>query len=215
MYRNQAELKLSFQNAQATFSQGGYSVATAIDGKTARNKNGWAISGQIGKPHFASFEVKEDFAFWGGCTLLFTLKQEYSDNRHTLGRFRLAVTNAPRPVSYGVPQEIKDIFAVSDSNRTAEQRKKIIQAYKKSSPARIALVKSLTKASEALPADPQEVALRKLLEEARTPVPLPPEIVRLRRAVRLSEEQLIQKRVIGAQDLTWALINTPAFLFNR
>jgi hypothetical protein len=114
-----------------------------------------------------------------------------------------------------VPQEIKDIFAVSDSNRTAEQRKKIIQAYKKSSPARIALVKSLTKASEALPADPQEVALRKLLGEARTPVPLPPEIVRLRRAVRLSEEQLIQKRVIGAQDLTWALINTPAFLFNR
>ena len=215
MYRNQAEFKLSFQNAQATFSQGGYSVATAVDGKTARNKNGWAISGQIGKPHFASFEVREDFAFWGGCTLLFTLKQEYSDNRHTLGRFRLAVTNAPRPVSYGVPQEIKDIFAVSDSNRTAEQRKKIIQAYKKSSPARIALVKSLTKASEALPADPQEVALRKLLEEARTPVPLPPEIVRLRRAVRLSEEQLIQKRVIGAQDLTWALINTPAFLFNR
>ncbi len=215
VYRNEAELKFSFQNALATFSQNGYPVATAVDGKTVRDKNGWAISGQIGKRHLASFEVKENFNFQGGCRLFFTIKQEYSDNRHMLGRFKLAVTNAPRPVSYGIPKEIKDIFVVSESKRTDQQRKKVIQAYKDSDPIRLGLVKSLAKANQPLPADPKEGVLRQALERARMPILLPPEIVRLRRAVRLSEEQLLQKRVIGAQDLTWALINTPAFLFNR
>jgi hypothetical protein len=47
------------------------------------------------------------------------------------------------------------------------------------------------------------------------PLPLPPEVARLRRARDLSAKQLANKRVIGAQDLAWALINTPSFLFNR
>jgi len=57
--------------------------------------------------------------------------------------------------------------------------------------------------------------LETTLFNAEKPLPLPPEIVRLRRALSLSEKQLSNKRVIGAQDLAWALINTPAFLFNR
>jgi len=53
------------------------------------------------------------------------------------------------------------------------------------------------------------------LAAAEKPLGLPPEVTRLRRALSLSEKQLADKRVIGAQDLAWALINTPAFLFNR
>jgi len=39
--------------------------------------------------------------------------------------------------------------------------------------------------------------------------------VQLRKDVDLSKHQLEEKRLTAAQDLTWALINTPSFLFNR
>ena len=58
-------------------------------------------------------------------------------------------------------------------------------------------------------------SLENALKTAELPLPLPPEVARLRRARDLSAKQLANKRVIGAQDLAWALINTPSFLFNR
>jgi hypothetical protein len=41
------------------------------------------------------------------------------------------------------------------------------------------------------------------------------ELVRLEREVAKSEEMLKNRRLVGVQDLGWALINNPAFLFNR
>jgi hypothetical protein len=41
------------------------------------------------------------------------------------------------------------------------------------------------------------------------------ELARLAAEVKQSETQLANKRLIGVQDLAWALINSPAFLFNR
>ena len=41
------------------------------------------------------------------------------------------------------------------------------------------------------------------------------ELARLQAVVQRSEEQLKNKRLIGIQDLAWALINNPAFLFNH
>ena len=46
-------------------------------------------------------------------------------------------------------------------------------------------------------------------------LPVSSRIARLRRAMDLSKGQLGKKRLIGAQDIAWALINTPSFLFNR
>jgi hypothetical protein len=37
----------------------------------------------------------------------------------------------------------------------------------------------------------------------------------LNAAVKVAEELAKNERLAGAQDLTWALINSPAFLFNR
>jgi hypothetical protein len=37
----------------------------------------------------------------------------------------------------------------------------------------------------------------------------------MRRAVELSQEQLKNKRLTVAQDVVWALINNPAFLYNH
>ncbi len=41
------------------------------------------------------------------------------------------------------------------------------------------------------------------------------ELKKLQAAVAQSSQQLAQQRLLGAQDLAWALINSPAFLFNH
>ena len=214
-YHNELPQKLSFENSLATFSQGGYPVASAVDGKVAPSGNGWAISPQMGNVHFASFQVKQKLSFKGPLQLTFTLKQEFQSGQHSLGRFRLAVTDVPAPISYGLPKEVKAIFAIAKDKRTAEQKTKLSDAFKKSNPERVLLTHSLNKANKPLPKDPKLVKLQKSLADAKIPVVLPPEIARLRRALGLSKNHLTNKRLVGAQDLSWALINTPAFLFNR
>ena len=138
----------------------------------------------------------------------FTLKQEFNSGQHSLGRFRLAVTDADIPVSYGVPNEVKTIFAVAKEKRTKEQNSKLEGAFKKLNSERVHLVRLLNEANKPLPQDPKMVAFEKALTQSQKPVVLPPEVARLRRAFGLSKKQLDTKRLIGAQDLAWALINT-------
>jgi len=215
VHRNEAPVKLAFQNALATFSQNNYSVTTAIDGKVAPNNNGWAIAPQMGKTHYASFETKQNLSFKGGAELTFTLKQQLQSGKHSLGRFRLAVTDAPRPVNFGLPSEAKAIFAVAADKRNDTQKKQLIDFFKKGDSDRVNLEKTLAEARKPLPADPKIQDFQTQIALAKKPVPVSNRIARLRRAMDLSKGQLAKKRLIGAQDIAWALINTPAFLFNR
>ena len=47
------------------------------------------------------------------------------------------------------------------------------------------------------------------------PLPHDPQLRELERAIDLSRRQLDNQRLTVAQDIAWALINNPAFLFNR
>ena len=50
---------------------------------------------------------------------------------------------------------------------------------------------------------------------AEQPIKLDAKLVQLRQDAEQSRAQLANKRLTGVQDLTWALINNPAFLFNH
>ncbi|MGE4550750.1 MAG: hypothetical protein AAEJ57_05120, partial [Opitutales bacterium] len=215
VYRNEAPVEFALQNALATFSQQNYPVGSAIDGKVPDRNNGWAVASQFGKTHMASFETKQDHVFKGGSELTFTLKQQYLDSKHSLGRFRLAVTDAPRPVNFGVPAAVKAIFAVAQGKRNNAQKKKLVEVFKKGDSGRAKLALALAEASKPLPVDPKIKELQAQISFAQKPVPVSTRLARLRRAMDLSKGQLGKKRLIGAQDIAWALINTPAFLFNR
>ena len=56
---------------------------------------------------------------------------------------------------------------------------------------------------------------RASLAQAEEPIKLDPKLVQLRQDAAQSKLQFADKRLTGAQDLTWALINNAAFLFNR
>ena len=63
--------------------------------------------------------------------------------------------------------------------------------------------------------NPTRFALQDALARTEKPLPADPQLTVYKRAVDLSTKQLTNKRLYGAQDIAWALINTPAFLFNH
>ena len=98
---------VKLQKASADFSQSGYDVAGAIDGNPG---TGWAVSPQFGRDHAALFETASDVGFPGGTRLVVVLDQQFG-GKHTLGRFRLALTTSPRPLRLKeeLPSEIAAI----------------------------------------------------------------------------------------------------------
>ncbi len=59
------------------------------------------------------------------------------------------------------------------------------------------------------------VSLEKRKAELSQPTPDDPMLVQLREDAKQSTKQLENIRLTAAEDLTWALINSPAFLFNH
>ena len=59
------------------------------------------------------------------------------------------------------------------------------------------------------------MALRNQLEVAKRPVQADPVLTRLHHDVEMSVQQAAARRLTVAQDIAWALINSPAFLFNH
>ena len=57
--------------------------------------------------------------------------------------------------------------------------------------------------------------LKAILAAAEQPVAIDPTLAQLRADAALSTTQLANQRLTGAQDLAWAIINNPSFLFNR
>ena len=205
---------LKFAGALATASQGGYDVQTAIDGNAlAETGNGWGIHPATGAAQTAVFTFKEAPATGGLLTI--RLHQQYLDGQHALGRFRLAVTGEAGTLGFGLPGEIVAGLAVAPGQRSPEQQAALITYFQTHDADRGKLVAELAAARQPLPEDPRITARKAAVATAGLPVPLDPKLERLRSDVELSAAQLKNQRLTATQDLTWALINTPAFLFNH
>lgn len=208
--------KVVLQNAQADFSQDNYDVKTAIDGKQDPASNGWASSPQLGVNRTAVFETKEDLGTQGPTTLTFLLDQKYQDNMHSIGKFRISLANSPRPVRLdGLPKNIAEILAVAAEKRNDKQKDELLKYYRGVDAELKKLSDAVAAAKKPRPIDPQLKKLQEVLAEVSKPLPVDPKLARLRRDVELSQQQLNNRRLTAAQDIAWALINSPAFLFNR
>jgi serine/threonine-protein kinase len=86
--------------AIADFDQtesGGFPAAHAID---QNNATGWAVYPWLGRNHWVVFEPKTTFGRPGGTELSITLEfQNPTWGQHTLGRFRLSVTDDRHPLA--------------------------------------------------------------------------------------------------------------------
>jgi mono/diheme cytochrome c family protein len=107
-----------FSAAAADFNQTDWNVKQAIDGAP---QTSWGVFPEVGKPHEAVFEFKTPLAGAEARRLKIVVKQ-LQGRRHTIGRFRLSVTDAAPPVGLDVlPSEIASLLNISAAARTPEQ----------------------------------------------------------------------------------------------
>lgn len=135
------EHPVALQNASASYEQTGaaganpygkWAVAAAIDGDAKGPTWGWAVMEQVGKPQSAIFETAQDLNLEPGDSLKVSLLQNLDNPQHTIGRFRLAVTTAPRPLRATdvPPPNIAAILTIPREGRNDSQRQELSAYYR-------------------------------------------------------------------------------------
>jgi WD40 repeat protein len=159
--------RLKIREAEADFSQGGYAVASAIDGKP---ETGWAVAAEFGRDHAAIFSLSRPIKAKAGTRLVIELDQQFAGGNHLLGKFRLSATDAEPPLLRPAhPAAWRPLIAARELS--AAERTKLLDYY--------------------LASDGEY------------------------RSLKEAEKLLANPRLAAVQDLAWALINSPAFLFNH
>ncbi len=121
-----AAAKADFEQA-GTKDKAGWPASATVDNDPA---TGWAISPQFGKDHTAVLELEKDLTAEGPTRLIVTLSQQYG-MQHTLGKFRISVTGAPRPVPLELlPPQVLAVLKTPAATRTAEQQKVLLDHYR-------------------------------------------------------------------------------------
>jgi hypothetical protein len=203
-----------FTNAIADFNQQQFDEKKAIDGKRNDGNNGWAVAPQFNQPHFAAFTLEKPV---GDATKGVRLRVELHQPRaggFSIARFRLWATTAPGPVQPGFPVAVVEALK-KPTGRTDADKAALAAYWKDNDPELVKRHLTHAKLQSPLPVDPGVVQRREAVSRAEAPVKLDPRLVQLRADVEQSKGQLANKRLTGAQDLVWALVNNPAFLFNR
>ena len=121
--------KRKFSNATATFEQKDFPAKLAIDGKSDAARKGWAVLGNTGLAASAYFELETPVA--ESAEAVIALRQIYGDN-HTIGKFRLSATTAPKPIrapNAAVPADVLAALQIAPEKRDAAQKEKITAHY--------------------------------------------------------------------------------------
>ena len=119
------DMSVVARRATATFSQDGFDVAKLTE-KNSKPKEGWAIGGSDGKTETAIIEFSEPLP---PGELTVKLVQNFGD-RHTLGRFRLALTES-RPPVIATPAMVSSVLTTSPEQRSPGQRRDLLQWFQK------------------------------------------------------------------------------------
>ncbi|MGI9471797.1 MAG: DUF1553 domain-containing protein, partial [Rubripirellula sp.] len=198
----------------ADFLQDGFNIPQTFDGKT-RDQRGWAVAGATGMGHWATYKFDKPISHDGGIVLTFKLHQFHNAAEHTLGRFRFSATTETGDIPLSASESIAAALNTPKASRS-EANKKLLSDHVAATDGEIKKANAaLATAKSPLAPDATLVSLEKRKTDLTKPTPDDPALVQLRDDAKQSTSQLEQIRLTAAEDLTWALINSPAFLFNH
>lgn len=208
--------RLKITDAKADYIQKDHDLKHTFDGRAEQGRReGWAIGdGGAGQRHWATFALEKPVGTAEGSSLRITLQHRYQ-SPYDIGRFRIWVTTSPRPTDEGLPADVGEISKISALLRAPGQAARMQDYFRSIDPELKKREQALFVAKRPLPEDDKVKELKMNLATASKPVPTDPALIQLRLDVQASEKQRANKRLTVVQDLTWALINTPSFLFNR
>ena len=207
--------KVDLHKPLADFSQANFEIAKAVNGNPNDGNKGWAISPAYGVTHWATFECKQAINIEGGTQLKIVMHHKFTQPDYVLGRFRISVAIDKTDVGLTLADDYKAIVATPAAQRTAPQAAFLAKHFKAVDQEFVNLQAALGVANQPLPVDPKLVELQGKLELVSQPIPPDGRLLQLQADTKNSESQLGNKRLTAAQDVVWALINTPSFLFNR
>ncbi|RFC43377.1 MAG: Protein of unknown function DUF1553/DUF1549/Planctomycete cytochrome C [Verrucomicrobia bacterium] len=153
---------LKFHSAKADFSQTGWNVAGAIDGKPS---TGWGCGGQTGKPHQATFFFVRPIDGVKEPSLSLSLVQAHSGGQHGIGRFRI-VALVGESVESALPVEVSRLVAIGSEKWTHEGRETITSWLAEGDPAVSSLAEEFA-ALEASGPKPPLMEVRVLAERTK------------------------------------------------
>ncbi len=118
---------LKLQNPTADFNQQDWGIERAIDRKM---QTAWGIYPEVGKSHFATFQLAEPLDGEGGTILTFTLEQQHGGG-HLIGRPRLSITTTPYPLYHrALPPDLAKIITTPAGQRSEAQRAELLAVYR-------------------------------------------------------------------------------------
>jgi hypothetical protein len=134
---------------------------------------------------------------------------------HPAGRFRVYITTDADPLHFGIPAHIADAFGKEAAQRSEEEGK-ALAAWIGESDVEYQNRRWAAKGPvPPVPPDKKLEELQKALKYVEAPIEEDSRLIRFRKDVEMSARQSKNPRLTAAQDLTWALINNPSFLFNH
>jgi hypothetical protein len=201
-------------SGKASFTQESFAIEQAFDGDVG-NQQGWAVHPATGVQQWATFTLAEPLANSDGLRLTFKIHQQHNAEGHRLGAFRLSATSVAGPLPLGVPEAFASVLSVPSEARSPDAVAPLLAFLGKTDAGVRELEKQVAAAQAPVPVDPGITTIERQLTELRKPIQTDAALLRLREDVKQSEAQLGNLRLTAAEDLTWALINSPAFLFNH
>ncbi len=165
--------------------------------------------------HWATLTTKEPIDFESGALITIVIHQMHNAANHRLGRFRFSLAIDQGEIDLGLPEEFSATSVVAEAARTAESLKSLLSYLRVSDKVWLDAQAAIAAAKQPLPADEPLTALRAQITALEVVTPEDSKLVQLRADVEASKQQVNNRRLTLAQDLTWALINSPAFLFNH
>jgi len=207
--------KQKFADVRVDHIQTGFNAKLAIDGNPG-NQSAWAVGGKERQPHRARFSLAKPLALTAASgKLRLKISCRYGGGEYPLGHFAVSLTGSANPLVYGTPKPVIAALQLPVPNRSTQDQGTLDSYFRRTSEHWLKRVFAVAREERPLPSDPQLDALKAKLAAAQVPIRMDNQLVQLRQDYQQSSVQSGNIRLTAAQDLAWALINNPEFLFNH